>query len=272
MTDSAPDDTVLADISDGICTLTLNRPQSLNAVNPDMAAALVRLTAEAREDDAVRVLVIRGAGNHFMAGGDVKRFKILLDGEPDKAVVRKTFETMIGDVHDLVLNLRQMRKPVIASAQGAVAGFGVSLLLACDLAIAADDAFFTLAYCHLGISPDGGSTYALPRTVGLKRAFEMALLGDRFDAAAARDAGIVNRVVAAGDLDAETRALAARLAQGPAEANGHAKALLNASLHRSLKEQLDAEKESFGKCVMTADFAEGVDAFVEKRAPIFGKT
>ena len=142
-------------------------------------------------------------------------------------------------------------------------------MLACDMVLAAEDAFFTLAYCHLGTAPDGGSTYALPRTVGLKRAFEIALLGDRFDARTALDAGLINRVVAQTDLQAETDKLAERLASGPATAYAQTKALLNASLHRSLEDQLQAEKQAFADCAVTEDFAEGVAAFSEKRPPRF---
>ncbi len=143
-------------------------------------------------------------------------------------------------------------------------------MLACDMVLAADDSFYTLAYCHLGASPDGGSTYALPRTVGLKRAFEIALLGDRFDAEAALAAGLINRVVAAADLQAETDALAERLAKGPAGAYARTKALLNGSFDNTLRQQLAVETEAFIECALSDDFAEGVTAFVEKRDPVFG--
>ena len=266
---SSPNDTVVTETSDAICRITLNRPGSLNAINPDMARALKQVAAEIRGDDAVRVVVIQGAGDHFMAGGDIKGFKALLDGNPGAAGIRAHFDEMLGIVHDFIADFREMPQPVIGSVRGAAAGAGVSLMLACDMVLAADDAFFTLAYCHLGTAPDGGSTYALPRTVGLKRAFEIALLGDRFDAEAALDAGMINRVVPGAQLDEETDKLAARLAQGPAIAYAKTKALLNASFHRTLAEQLKAEVKAFTDCTVTEDFAEGVTAFTEKRPAHF---
>ena len=269
MTVTSPNDTVLTATVDGVCTVTLNRPQSLNALDIDMVAALTRVTADIADDEAVRAVVVRGAGDHFMAGGDLAAFRRWVDSEPDRTVLRHTFEGFVRSVQPIIVNIRHMRKPVIASAGGAVAGFGVSLMIACDLAIAAEDAVFTLAYCQIGTSPDGGSTYALPRTVGLKRAFAMALLGERFGAAEALAAGLINRVVPAADLEAETASLAARLAHGPAHAYGNTKMLLNASLHSELDEQMAAEAASFADCAATADFAEGIAAFLEKRPPSF---
>jgi 2-(1,2-epoxy-1,2-dihydrophenyl)acetyl-CoA isomerase len=140
-------------------------------------------------------------------------------------------------------------------------------MMACDLALAADTANFTLAYTLIGTSPDGGSTYALPRLVGAKKAMEIALLGERFDAATAERLGLVNRVVPAASLEAETHKLAARLAAGPIGAYGRTKALLNGSLNASLEAQLQREAEAFAQCAAEPDFAEGVRAFLEKRRP-----
>jgi 2-(1,2-epoxy-1,2-dihydrophenyl)acetyl-CoA isomerase len=274
---TSPNDSVMVDTRDGICRITFNRPKALNAISRDMAYALADIAAAVRMDDTVRVVVLRGAGDHFMAGGDVKAFKRFLDGgadgrpigRPDDETIRAEFDGLLTIVHQFITDFREMPKPVIGAVHGAVAGAGISLMLACDMVLAAEDAFFTLAYCHLGVSPDGGATYALPRTVGLKRAFEIALLGDRFDAGAALDAGMINRVVAGDDLAAETEALAARLAQGPAVAYARTKALLNASLHRSLSEQLSAEAQAFTDCTVTDDFTEGVDAFSDKRTARF---
>ena len=260
-------DTVLLDIDGGVATLTLNRPQALNALNREMNEALIRCVTQVEHERSVRCVVIRGAGDNFMAGGDVKLFHSWIDKEPHER--RAAIERFIHEMHPVMISLRRMPKPVLASVQGAAAGFGVSLMAGCDLALAADDAVFTLAYTNLGASPDGGSTYALPRMVGMKRAMEIALLSERFDAATAQAYGLLNRVVPAAELEAETARLAARLAAGPTQAYANTKALLNRSLRSSFEEQLQAELEAFGECVTTADFAEGVRAFVEKRKPSF---
>lgn len=258
---------VRLDAADGVATLTLNRPQALNALNHDMARALRDAAERVENDGNVRAVVVRGAGPHFMAGGDIKTFHAMLAMPKSERLA--DFEEIIGLVHDAVTRLRRMEKPVVASVQGAVAGFGLSLMNACDLAIAADSAYFTLAYCHIGTSPDGGATWGLPRIVGLKHAMEIALLGDRFDAQRALALGLVNRIVPADELEAETTALAQRLASGPTAAYAKTKRLLNESLEHSLGEQLRAEQEAFAASTSTSDFAEGVQAFIEKRKAAF---
>ena len=260
-------DTVLLSIDGGIATLTLNRPQALNALDLAMSAGLRDATERVESDDAVRAVVLRGAGAHFMAGGDIKWFHSELDA-PD-ADRRARIESLIAEVHGSVARLRRMGKPVIASVQGAAAGFGLSLVNACDLAIAADNAYFTLAYCHIGTTPDGGATWALPRLTGLKQAMEIALLGDRFDAARALALGLVNRVVPLAELAAETHQLAQRLASGPTAAYARTKRLLIEAGNRTLAEQLLAEQDNFAASIMTQDFAEGVRAFVAKRKADF---
>jgi 2-(1,2-epoxy-1,2-dihydrophenyl)acetyl-CoA isomerase len=258
--------TVTKRIDGSVATLTLNRPAALNALNPDMAEALRNSLQQVEGDATVRCVVICGSSGHFMAGGDVTYFRDALARSSDSLP-----EEIFDNVHAAIRILRGMPKPVIASVNGACAGFGLSLMVACDLSIVADDTQFTLAYCHVGASPDGGSTFFLPRIVGLKRAMELILLGERFDSNAASSMGLVNKVVRASDLEQETQALAARLAAGPAFAFAEAKALVNTSLHSNLDDQLDAEKASFLECAKTRDFAEGVNAFCEKRKPKFSK-
>jgi 2-(1,2-epoxy-1,2-dihydrophenyl)acetyl-CoA isomerase len=155
--------------------------------------------------------------------------------------------------------------------QGAVAGFGLSLMIASDLALAADNAYFTLAYSNIALSPDGGATWSLPRQVGLKQAMEIALLGDRFDAVRAHELGLVNRVVPLAGLQAEALKLAQRLAAGPAEALARTKTLLNQSLETSLESQLVAEQRAFAACGAHPDFSEGLAAFFERRKPVYDK-
>ena len=260
-----PEAAVLVFNSDGIATLTLNRPRALNALDRDLTVALREAVFAAEHDPAVRCVVIRG-GEHFMAGGDLKWFAGTLATQ-SSAAVRVQFESLIHEVHAIVISLRRMPKPVLASVSGAAAGFGLSLMMACDLAIAADNAYFTLAYSLIGTSPDGGSTFALPRIVGQKQAMEIALLGDRFDAAAAERLGLVNRVVPVAALEAETRKLALRLASGPTAVYGRTKALLNRSVETPLEVQLQREAEAFSQSASEPDFAEGLSAFLEKRKP-----
>jgi 2-(1,2-epoxy-1,2-dihydrophenyl)acetyl-CoA isomerase len=199
--------------------------------------------------------------------GDVRFFKQSLKrlAAGDHQPLREIF----NEVHGTIRTMHQLPKPIVASVHGAVAGFGISFLAACDLAIAADDTVFTMAYCHIGTSPDGGSTFALPRTIGLKRSMELALLGDRFDANQALRLGLINWVVPGGDLRAQTEQLAARLAAGPTKAYAKTRMLLNTSLDADLNQQLDREQAAFLECATSDDFAEGVSAFLDKRRPRF---
>jgi 2-(1,2-epoxy-1,2-dihydrophenyl)acetyl-CoA isomerase len=254
-------------IDDGVATIVLDRPEVLNALNPEMAAGL-RASTEALGSDAdVRCVLIKGAGEHFMAGGDVRHFHSMLQNHRDQ--VENNISGEIENVHAAIMNIRNMPKPVVASIRGASAGFGMSLVAACDLAIAAEDSVFSLAYCRIGTSPDGGSTWTLPRMVGMKRAMELALLGDRITPQQASDFGLINWVVPAAELDKMTTELTARLAAGPADALARTKELLNQSLGAELAAQLAAEKASFLGGVLGPEFAEGVSAFVEKRPARF---
>ncbi len=260
-------ETILLEVREGVATVTLNRPEVLNALSDDMVAALVEVMTRVETDEATRCVVLRGAGDHFMAGGDVKGFHGRLAETPAERSAH--FRAKIHRLHPAILAMRRMPKPVVASLRGAAAGFGLSLALATDLAIAAEDAYFTLAYCLIGTSPDGGSSFHLPRIVGLRKAMEIALLGERFNAETAQRLGLVNWVVPSADLEAETAKLAARLANGPGHALGETKALLNVSLDNALEAQLALEAESFAICAATQDFAVGVTAFIEKRPAKF---
>lgn len=258
---------VLTAAAGGVCTITMNRPAALNALNRELTLALREAVFKAEQDKTVRCVVIRG-GEHFMAGGDLKWFHDSL-GKYASPEIKVTFEGFIQEVHAMILSLRRMPKPVLASVSGAAAGFGLSLVMACDLAIAADTSYYTLAYSAIGVSPDGGSTFALPRLVGLKKAAEIALLAERFDAATAERLGLVNKVVPASELEAATAKLAARLANGPTAVYGRTKALLQRSLDNPLEAQLQREAEAFAQSATEPDFAEGIRAFIEKRKPTF---
>lgn len=258
---------IVTEKDQGIAIITLNRPERLNALDPEMAAALHASFVDVAGDVEVRCVVVRGAGDGFMAGGDVRFFEQSLNrlSSGDHQPLNDIFNA----VHGTIRTMHGLHKPIIASVHGAVAGFGISLMAATDLAIAAEDAMFTMAYCRIGTSPDGGSTFALPRTIGLKRSMELALLGDRFDANRALSLGLINWVVPSSDLRAQTEQLAARLAAGPTKAYAQTRMLLNTSLDADMNRQLDREQAAFLSCAVSDDFAEGVSAFLDKRSPQF---
>ncbi len=162
----SPNDTVRVDVKDAVATITINRPDSLNAINDDVVTALIDITGALKVSKDIRCVVLTGAGDHFMAGGDVKRFKRKFEEVADDNEARAWFNSILERIHVVVSNINDLRMPVIASVKGAVAGAGFSLMLGCDLVVAAEGGIFTLAYCHLGTSPDGGSTWHLPAHAG----------------------------------------------------------------------------------------------------------
>jgi 2-(1,2-epoxy-1,2-dihydrophenyl)acetyl-CoA isomerase len=258
---------VIIERADGIVTATLNRAQARNALSDEMVRTLDEAFTAGERDPAVRAYVLQGAGDHFMAGGDVKKFYANRSKPAEQR--RAEIERGVHQLHLLVYKMRRAPQPIVASIRGGVAGFGMSLMMACDLAIAAEDAFFTLAYCHIGLSPDGSSTWSLPRIVGARKAMELALLGERFPAAEALRLGLINQVVPVAALGEETAKLAKRLASGPGRAYAHTKRLLNASIGNTLESQLQMEGVAVADCMTSEDLNEGVTAFVEKRAPRF---
>jgi 2-(1,2-epoxy-1,2-dihydrophenyl)acetyl-CoA isomerase len=260
---------VVVERHEAVLEIVLNRPTMLNAANRELIGELAGAVAEAGRDPASRVVLLRGVGSHFCAGGDITMFGELISLEPEDR--EKALHAIVGMLHPMLIALRHMPKPVIAAVQGAAAGFGLSLVLAADLALAAEDAVFASGYIHLGTNPDGGMTMTLPRMVGLKRAAELMFLGDRLDARRALELGLVNRVVPSAALEAEAMALAERLAEGPAYAYGRTKALLQATLGDAFDAQLRRETESFASCAATEEFVEGVRAFLDKRRPNFSR-
>src|SRR5690242_1882062 len=249
---------LLVETKDGVTWLRFNRPERLNAIDVPMATAF--RDAVAALDAATRCVVLAGEGRAFMAGGDVTAFT-----EGDAARITAIMDPM----HEALARLADLPVPVLASIQGAAAGGGMSIALSADLAIAAEDARFTMAYGRLGTVPDCGGTFSLARLVGLRRAMGIALLDEVLDAPAALQAGLVNRVVPLASLAEETAGLARRLAEGPREALGRTKLLLRAAAGRDLRGQMAAEQENFLACARTADFAEGVAAFLGRRSPRF---
>ncbi len=260
-------DHLLVSKDDGVATLTMNRPEVRNALSMEMRTAMSDAIDDVEHDPSIRCVVLKGSGDHFMAGGDIKSFEPYTQLPP--AERQSAFERRIHNLHPMIIAMRRMPKPIIASVRGAAAGAGMSFMMACDLAIAGDDAFFIYAYVGIGASPDGSGSFYLPRLVGLRKALEIAMLGDRFDAQAAKDLGLVNFVVPAADLEAETDKLARRLANGPTQAYAGVKRLMHASGGNSLETQLAMEAASFGRCAATDDWVEGVTAFLEKRRAQF---
>lgn len=254
---------ILLSVAGSVATITFNRPKVMNALDWDMIVRFREVCEEVRRMEAVRAVLMRGEGPAFLAGGDVAMFHANLKQLPE-LIVKGARE-----LHNAILALRHMNKPVVASVHGAVAGGGMSVMLSADLVIAADDTQFTMAYSRIATSPDGGSTYFLSRMVGYHKAMELALLSDTIDAETAKSLGIVNFVVPAAELQDKTARLMQRLAQGATYAYGETKALMNQSINSSMEEQLEAEVQAFSRCARTADLAEGVTAFVEKRKPAF---
>lgn len=261
MTSSNPP--VVLNRDGAIAEIVLNRPEVMNAANLDLAQRFLAVCKSIAADPGVRAVVLRGAGKAFMGGGDLAAFY----ADPSRADA--TADALITPLNEAVAILAELPVPVVASLHGAVAGAGVSLALACDLAIAADNVKFNLAYARIGASPDVSASWSLPRVVGLRKAMEIALLAENFDAAEAQRLGIVNRVVPAAELAAETDAWLRKLAAGPSASYGAIKKLLRSSFERDLRAQMEAERLAFCGCARTQDFTEGVAAFCEKRGARF---
>jgi 2-(1,2-epoxy-1,2-dihydrophenyl)acetyl-CoA isomerase len=246
-----------------VALIELDRPEGLNALDPSMSRDFLVAVRAAADAPTTRAVLLCGAGRAFCVGGDLG--SMLQGGDASPQVG----EALIEALHEAVRLLTAMNAPVIAALQGAVAGAGWSLAMAADLAIAADDASFTLAYGRIGASCDVGASWALPRIVGLRRALQIALLNERLDAATALQLCLVNRVVPAAELRAQAMALAQQLADGPTLALGRLKRLMRQSQDTELADQLDAERDAFMAGTATADFAEGVSAFLAKRPARF---
>jgi len=263
----ATGDTVLIERNGAVAIVTLNRPARLNALDFELADALGDAMHALEADPAVRCVVLRGAGGHFMAGGDIETFAADLDADADRRAAG--FRHGIHAAHAAIIAMRRMPKPVIASVDGAAAGAGLSFALAADLAILSDRAYLVTGYLQLGTTPDCGLTFSLPRVLGAPKAMELLMLSERVDAQAALALGLANRVVPAGEIEAETLKLARRLAAGPTIAFGRLKQLMRESARNGLDAQLAAEIEAFGVCAVSEDFKEGVRAFEAKRPPRF---
>ena len=251
------------DIIGSIGRITLNRPEVGNAMSPTMARELSDVAIRCDDDPDIAVVVITGEGRLFCAGGDLKAFADAGSAAPS------LLKTMAGDLHMALSRFARGHAPVIAAVNGTAGGAGMSLVMACDLAIAVDSAKFTMAYTNAGLSPDGSSTYYMPRKIGDRRARELMLTNRVLDAAGALDWGIVNDVVVADELPDRIMALANQFVNGPRLANAQVKALLNDTFERGLETQMEFEARAIASLIGTEDGQEGVKAFLEKRRPTF---
>lgn len=246
---------------DGVLTLTLNRPHALNAFNRQLKDELMSAFKEAARDHRVRVVVLTGAGRGFCAGQDLKEPRS--DDAPDLgAELRARY-------NPLILAMRRLEKPIIGAINGVAAGAGCSLALACDMRVAGENASFIESFSRVGLAPDSGSSWFLPRLVGLANAAEMILSAEPVDAHSAHRIGLVNRVVPSGRLMDEARALATRLAAASPVALALGKRALNFSMQHDLVASLEYEAQLQSVAGRSEDHAEGVTAFAEKRQPLF---
>jgi 2-(1,2-epoxy-1,2-dihydrophenyl)acetyl-CoA isomerase len=256
---------IAVSIDGDVITITLQRPDKLNALTGAMSDELVEAFTRVRDDPTVRAVVVTGAGRGFCAGQDLTEFETAYRGgqRPD---IR---EHLVRTYHRLIPLVVKTPKPVIAAVNGVAAGAGVSLALACDIRIATDEARFTQAFVKIGLVPDSGGTWLLPRAIGHARALELSMTGDVIDAATALEIGLVHRVVPSEGFEAEVRAYSGRLAALPTAAIGATKELLRDSLGLGLEEALEREAETQSRMGQTDDHLEGVMAFAEKREPRF---
>ena len=254
---------VLFEIRDHVGHITLNRPQSGNGITLELARELAEAALACESDPSVRAVLLCGAGGHFCVGGDLKAFAA------ERANISAYLRQTTTHLHLAITRLARMNAPVLAQVHGAAAGGGFSLACACDLVLAAESATFVIAYSRIGLPPDGGSTYFLPRLVGFRRAMELALLHPRLSAQEARDYGIINKVVPDAELAARAQELAQTLAAGPLHAFGMTKKMFHRGWSESLEAQLELESEAIALAAAGPEGREGIASFLEKRQPRF---
>ena len=255
-------ETVLCERNGAVARLVLNRPDAFNAMNLELTRALLRQTESLVDDPSVRAIIVTGNGKAFSAGGDLRSFA----GAED---VSKLLLDITHGLHGAIERLAACNAPVIAAVNGVAAGAGMSLAAACDLVVAAESATFTMAYTGAGLTPDGSSTYFLPRLIGMRRTQELMITNRRLSAQEALDWQLVNQVVADDELEATVSGLAAKLASGPTRAYGAVKRLLATTWENELSPQLANEAQTISSQAATPDGSEGITAFLEKRKPSF---
>ena len=256
-------ETILFEKAGGVGNIALNRPEKLNAFDGALHDELHAALGDAAKDEEVRCILVRGEGRGFSAGADLAQVMRDAEGDPDLGEYLRTTYSR------LVKRMVGTEKPIVAALHGPVYGAGVGIALACDMRIAAENTKFSVAFIKIGLMPDAGVTFLLPRVVGLGRAMEMSMFGDAVDAEEAHRIGLVNKVVADDSLSEEARNLAERLATMPTSALGRIKHALYASFERDLETALESEAEGQTFCGNTQDYKEGVSAFFEKREASF---
>src|SRR5215468_7005976 len=244
--------------------LELNRPDRMNALNTQLRIDLLDAVRDAALDESVRAVLLTGAGRAFSSGADIREDRSRTpEGHPD------VYSVLTDYYHPIITTIRDMPKPVIAAVNGAAAGVGLSVALACDLVLAAESAYFLLAFVNIGLVPDGGSSLLVPSRIGFARAAELAMLGERIPARRAQEWGLINQVWPDTELPARAADLVARLADGPTRAYAGIKRQLNNWLYQRMGEQLEFEARIQQEMGASGDFAEGVKAFTDKRHPRF---
>jgi 2-(1,2-epoxy-1,2-dihydrophenyl)acetyl-CoA isomerase len=255
-------DTILFEKEDALATITLNRPEALNAFDEQMHEEVYQAVNQAAEDADVRCILLMGSGGGFSAGADIKVIREAT-GEVDLGeYLRKTYNR-------LLLRIQEIEKPFVAALHGPVYGAGLGVALACDFRIAAASSRYCMAFINIGLVPDAGTSFFLPRVIGLGRAMEMSMIGEPVDAEEAYRIGLINKVVADEELIKEAKAFARRLAQAPTRALGLTRRMLWQSFESDLATALNREAESQAACGRSSDHKEGVAAFFEKRKPNF---
>lgn len=258
------DQAVVLEVSDdGVARLTLNRPDAANAIDKDLAQGLARAASALAETGSTRVVLLTGRGQRFCGGGDVRSFSEAGEGLPDR------LREIVDPLHEAIEALAGLDAPIVAAVQGSAAGAGLSLVAMADLVLAAESTKFVMAYTAIGLNPDGGSTWYLPRAIGMRRAIELSLTNRVLKASEALEWGLVSRVVPDDALSTEAEQLVAQLATGPTRAFGAAKRLLRASFDTTLETQLVNEADELVAAGARHDAQEGVAAFVEKRGARF---
>ncbi len=252
-------------LADEIATIEMDRPDTLNALSLQLVTEL-RNAVKTAVDDGARVAILKGRGRGFCSGGDLREMRSMWERE---GRIEAFLEEPLRELHDLIASICEAPIPFIAAVNGVCAGAGTNLALACDIILAADNARFSEGFVKIGLSPDCGGTYFLPRIVGEKLAAELLMTGDEIDAARAERIGLVNHIVPAAQLDTHATEFARKLASRPAGSLERIKRLLTISGGNSLREQLDREHEAQLESGRSADFKEGVAAFMEKRKPAF---